>query len=83
MPNKRGVKSRWDTATKAQVRQMIDNGATDLDIARAYSCHRTTILRLRHELASEGTNSQPEPGTLAHLIWQSGIDRERREAAMS
>ena len=44
-------------AQKAQVAEMITKGVSDENIAKAFSVHRTTILRLRRKLAIERTGA--------------------------
>lgn len=79
MADKRGVKNKLNGAQRAQIAEMVGNGVSDEDIACAFGVHRTTILRLRHEIESESADSaEPETGTLAHFLWRA----ERHRAAL-
>lgn len=76
MPDKRGVKNKLSGAQRAQIAEMVENGVSDEDIARAYGVHRTTILRIRHDLeCGSAENSEPEIGTLRHLIWRTRVEK--------
>lgn len=68
----RGRKSRLNAADKAAARKMIDNGLSDEEIGCALGVHRTTALRLRHEIQCESANdAEPETGSLAHFLWRT------------
>lgn len=60
-PSKRGVKSRFTPQTKAQIKELMENGASDEDIACAYCVHRTTVGRLRKELITHSADKPLGP----------------------
>jgi IS30 family transposase len=71
MTDRRGVKNKLNGAQRAQIAEMVENGISDDGIARAFGVHRTTILRLRHEIECKSANdTEPEAGTLAHYLWR-------------
>jgi Homeodomain-like domain-containing protein len=77
MADRRGVKNKLNGAQRAQIATMVENGVSDNEIARAFSVHRTTILRLRHGFECENAkDAEPEAGTLLHFLWRT----ERRKA---
>lgn len=77
--DERGRKARLNAADKTAARKMIENGLSDDEIGHALGVHRTTALRLRHEIECESAeNTEPEIGTLAHFLWRV----ERHKAAL-
>lgn len=52
MPAKPGVKSKLTNADRVRIREMIEQGSSDAQIAAIFNVSRPTINRLRHFLAS-------------------------------
>ena len=73
--SKPGVKPRFNKGEMTKIADMLDRGLSQCEIARVFGVSQSTISRAIGRLDQAPGNSEPEPGTLAHLIWRSEAAR--------
>jgi transposase len=73
MPARTGPKPKLTEADSVRIRQLIEQGRSDSEIAHLFGVSRSTILRLRHHLESQ----TPPPVRKSSL--QALIDLSRED----